>query len=143
MAIDKPWGTTLPPKRHVKNEEAELDRELAEIQQIEVRRIRNEERHRDPIGDLIGAKLCQRNKSFWFIQYRSSSITATHFYPEVNVAIDVFETIGPNEKKEIDFKRSAFRVEGIRYAALDYSMEASELLPQIKKVRLWPLSRNS
>lgn len=137
MAIDLPYGVTLPPRRGSPTEEAELDREQAELQEIEVRALRNKERSRDPIGELFGGKICRRDHSFWFIQYRGLPVTVTHYYPDKNVALDVFQTIGPDEAREIAFKRQAFKAENIRYGALDYAMDVAALLPQIK-AKLWP-----
>lgn len=141
MAIEKPWGITLDPRRTLSREEAELDSEIAELQAIEVKRIRAENKARDPIGELIGAKICKRNESFWFITFNGLPVSVTHFYPEKNTAIDVFQVIGVQERREIEFKRRAFREEGLKYAALDYSMEVSELTSQLKNRSLWPLSR--
>jgi hypothetical protein len=138
MAIEqKPYGVTLKPRRSLPTEEAELEREVAELQEIEVKRLRNIERHRDPIGEVFDGKICRRNHSFWFIQYRWMPVTVSHYYPDKNVALDVFQTIGPDERREIAFKREAFKAEGIRYAALDYSMDVADILPQITK-KLWP-----
>lgn len=142
MAIDRPWATTLPPKRTLPREEAELESELAELQEIEVKQERNRQRHADPIGELISAKLCKRNQRFWFIQYQGSSVSVTHYYPEKNVAIDVFEFIGPVEAREVAFKRAAFKAEGIRYAAIDWAVsDVAEILPQITKMKLWPFGK--
>lgn len=141
MAIDQPYGITLRPKRTLPVEEAELEQEKAELQEIELKRLRNEERHRDPLGELIDARICRRHHAFWNIAYKGLPVTVTHYYPDKNVAIDVFQVIGVAEKREIEFKRQAFKNEGIRYGALDFYMDVSALLPQIKKVTIWPFSK--
>lgn len=141
MATDLPYAVTISPRHKRPTEEAELERELAELQEIEGRQIQNIEKHRDLIGEVFDGKVCRRNYSFWFIKKMDQMITTTHYYPDKNVAIDVFQIIGPEEKKEIAFRREAFKKEGIRYGALDYSMDVSELLPQISKVKLWPFSK--
>ena len=104
-------------------------------------RIHVAERHRDPIAELLGSKICRRNHSFLFIQHRGLALRVSHFFPDKNIALDVFETIGPNEQQEITFKRQALRTEGVKYAALDYSMDVAEILPQVNKLKLWPFGR--
>ena len=48
----------------------------------------------------------------------------------IKTAVDVFEMIGPTEEREIEFKKQVFKENGIRYGALDFSMQLADLLPQ-------------
>lgn len=142
MAInERAYGITLSPRRTRPSEEAELEQEQAELQSIRDKAAREAELHRDFIGELIDAKVCKRNHPYWFIVRNGFPIQTTHFYPEKKIAVDVFEVIGPEQKREIAFKREAFEREGIRYGAIDFYMDVADLLPQIAKVKLWPFSR--
>jgi hypothetical protein len=142
MAIDAPYGVTLPPRRSLPTEEAELERELAELDEIQRKNLRAKERARDPIAELFGGKFCILNKCFWFIDYQSAPVRVHRYYPDKNVAVDVFPVIGPEETREIAFKRVAFKRERIRYGALSYAMDVAQLLPQIEHVRLWPFRKD-
>lgn len=144
MAIDAAYGVTLPPRQNLRGEAAELAGELAEIEQIELSRLRNAEKHRDKIGEVFGGKICKLNHSFWFVlNWHGQPITVNRYYQDKNVAVDIFQLIRPSDRAEIEDKRRALAAEGIKYAAIDYTdTELASLLKQIMgKVKLWPFGR--
>lgn len=127
--MDKPYGAVLPPAhlRPRTSAEEEMDAEALEAAEI---RHALEKRRRDVIGEQIGATYHWTDKTFPVL-YRGAAICVSRWYPERNAAVDIFKTIGPEEKAEIAFKRKTFPKMGIRYAALSYASELSELNAQL------------
>lgn len=87
---------------------------------------------RDKIGEFLKAGAVRFNETWAHLRDRSGrTITVSKFYPALNVAVDVFPSIGSTEEIEIADKRRIFAKVGVRYGALDYSMELAELIPQV------------
>lgn len=87
----------------------------------------------DPVGEMLGCTYFIQNRPFP-IQYMGHSVSVTRFYPEKNVAVDVFEEMGFVQKREIAFKRAVFKRSGVAYAALScWADELGDLLHQVKR----------
>ena len=89
----------------------------------------------DPVGEMLECTYFVQNKPFP-MSYQGRSVSVTRFYPEKNVAVDVFETKGPVERREIAFKRAVFKRSGVAYAAMScWADELGDLLRQVKTCR--------
>lgn len=85
----------------------------------------------DPVGEMLKCTYYIQNKSFP-MTYMGGGVSVTRFYPERNVAIDVFEEMKEPVKREIAFKRGVFKRSGVAYAALScWADELNDLFKQI------------
>ncbi len=129
---EKPVGVTLPPRSfqmtqdesEFMTEQARFDRDMTAINEMK-------RSQRDQIGELIGGTYYYQNKPFASVLYRGVVVTVSRWYPQRQVAIDIFKDIGETERHEIAFKRQAFHDLGVRYGVLSYSSDLAALLPQI------------
>lgn len=94
--------------------------------------IENQKREQhDQIGTLLGSNFFIENKGFSWLRMFNAPMTVSRFYPMLNTAVDIFKGIGPNEETEIAVKRKLFKAQGLRYGALSYAMDLSELIAQV------------
>jgi len=133
MATLQPFGVTVSSRnvRSISREEMELASEIADVQAAQEKSRQQFESRRDEIDKLIGASYYIQQMSFPMQQYRGMSLCVTRWYPQKGVAIDIFHTIGREEKSEMEFKSKFFKRMHFRYAALSYQSEISELMPQL------------
>ncbi len=87
---------------------------------------------KDKIGALLGSLFVRHNEVWPNIRTASrESLTCSRFYPAINVAVDIFPVIGPEQERAIAWKREVFKAMGTRYGALSYDMEVTDLVPQV------------
>lgn len=112
---------------------AQDDENYLRQKQLDESRILQAERERaqhDQIGTLLGSNFYSTDKTWSFLTQNGYQHRVSRWYPVLNTAVDIFASIDDQVKKEIEFKRLAFKKNGIRYGALDYSMSLDALIPQ-------------
>lgn len=142
----RPESKMVKPKRapDPSSQEAEARQEQAEYavdqQKIEQRKKEQE----DQVGTLLGSKyfIQQWTDPILLDTDRNIQMTVSRFYPEVNVAMDIYPFIGPDEKRDIELKRKIFSENPathagikikVRYGALSYSDPLANLMPQLER----------
>lgn len=130
ISSEKPYGVVIAPhaasgdERVLVSESAKLDADRAMVR--ELRGL-----HHDPIGEQFGGRYYRQNFSFPEVSWRGRPVEVLRFYPDRGVALDVFETFDETNRDEVAFKRALFPRRGIRYVALQWSDDVTEVLAQI------------
>jgi len=128
--MEKPLGVIVSP-RPISPDKAEFLSEIERRKADEAMIQELKSLDRDEIGEQFKGRYYKTFFLFWDITFRNKTLEVTRYYPDRGVAIDIFESIGSTEQEEIDFKRSALKKQGVKYAALSYASDLSEILSQI------------
>lgn len=142
----KPAATMRPPKKGAPSGSAEAEdaKDNLELAQDLARAEERRKSKEDQIAKVFDGKwfITEWTDPILVVPELGGQLSVSRFYPEANVAVDIFKSIGEWEQRVIAAKRKAFKEKEaeyggqkirVRYGALDWSMPLSNLAPQLEE----------
>lgn len=128
QSVHRPSAVLATPgSRPLKAEDQENLREETE------RIMRREELDRrnvdkgNRVAQLLAATYYILDKTFPFLTFKNRQLSVTEYYPLQKIAVDKFYFGDPINEQEIEFKRTQFKANGIKYSYLTPKKRLADL----------------
>ena len=90
------------------------------------------DRNKDKIGEFLGSTFYRTGETWAHLRGRKGfPLACGRYYPVLNIAVDIFQRLTEADTEDVEEKRRVLGGAGIRYGALTYDMDLTDLVAQV------------